>query len=160
MKAAWIIGTLWLAAICTTAAGAEPKPAQPPAALPAGKSGAAADQTPVLNQVAGLLDQNRTDEAAALLETLPQAGSASVPLKDYLCARLAFARGQYTETLNALARAQMAGRPGDEWLPAAIFLEGMVYKKTGPATAAASAAEELKRGWPDSEWSRRAAELN
>jgi hypothetical protein len=75
-------------------------------------------------------------------------------------ARLAFEREQYTEALQHLAQGSLAHSRDAEWTPAAVFLEGTIYKKTGQAEAAAYAAEELALGWPESIWSRRAAELN
>ncbi|HNX53056.1 MAG TPA: hypothetical protein PKI68_04860 [Pontiellaceae bacterium] len=159
MKRILIIGIVGLSAVCAVSSGAEvPAAVHTPAALPAGKGAGSPEQTAVLNQVLGLLDQSRTDDAAALLEKVPQADAFS-PMKEYLQARLAFERGQYTEALQHLAQVENFGGRDSEWLPASVFLEGMVYKKTGQTEAAAFTAQELVLGWPESVWSRRAAEL-
>jgi hypothetical protein len=82
-------------------------------------------------------------EAAALFET----------------ARQAVDQGQYKEALETLAQISVFHSRDPEWVPAAVFYEGLVYKQTGHPEAARHAAEELLLGWPDSAWSRRAGEL-
>lgn len=160
MKRTLIIGIAGLSAAWAVSAGAEVAAAvHTPAALPAAKNAGSPEQTAVLNQVLGLLDQNRTDDAAVLLETVLKTDSAVSPMKEYLQARLAFAREQYTVALQHLAQVENFGGRDSEWLPASVFLEGMVYKKTGQTEAAAFAAQELVLGWPESVWSRRAEEL-
>lgn len=136
MRGMHIIGMIGLAACTAFAAG--------PAAL---------------DQTLKLLDQNRTEEAAVLFETVRNTEAGSSTMGKYLSARLDFERGQYTEALQQLAQVMISGERNSEWLPAAVFLEGMIYKKNGQAEAAACAAEELTLGWPESIWSRRAAEL-
>ena len=159
MKRILIIGIVGLSAAWAVSAGAEVPATVHTPAVPAGKGAGSPEQTVVLNQVLGLLDQNRADDAAALLETVPKTDNAFSPMKEYLQARLAFERGQYTEALQHLAQVENFGGRDSEWLPASVFLEGMVYKKTGQTEAATFAAQELVLGWPESVWSRRAEEL-
>jgi hypothetical protein len=74
-------------------------------------------------------------------------------------ARLAVEQGQFTEALQNLAQITIVHSRDGEWVPAALFYEGVVYKKTGQPEAAAYVAEELTVGWPTSDWSRRTEEL-
>jgi tetratricopeptide (TPR) repeat protein len=106
-----------------------------------------------------LLEQNRLDEAATLLASLENKEGIAHGITGYARARLAFERGQYTEALQHLAQIQGFNNRNSEELPAAVFLEGMIYKKNGQTNAAAFAAEELMLGWPESVWSRRTEEL-
>lgn len=133
----------------------------------------AAPETPVAvtNQVAvqvvefpesaflSLLDQNKFDEAETFLTSLDgKEGLAPVAI-EYARARLAFGREQYTEALQHLAQISLLHGRDAELTPAAVFLEGQIYKKTGQTNAVAYVAKELTLGWPGSMWSRRAAEL-
>jgi hypothetical protein len=106
-----------------------------------------------------LLEQNRTDEFSAQLALLENKDGISPVMIEYARARAAFAREQYTDTLRHLAQVMLAHGRDSEWTPAALVLERMVYSKTGEAEAAGSVADELRLGWPDSGWSRRAGEL-
>jgi hypothetical protein len=86
-----------------------------------------------------------------------QAGTeASVLLES---ARMAVEQGRYKEALQDLAQITIGRSRDGDWIPAALFYEGMVYKQTGRPEAAAYVAEELTVGWPSSDWSRRAEEL-
>jgi hypothetical protein len=145
-----IIGTVILA-VCPVLAAPEIPAAEAAGSLP--------KPPPVLHQIFGLMEQNRMEEASVLLETVRDSVSGFSPMKEYLSARLAFERGQYTEALQHLAQAENSGGRDSEWLPASVFLEGMIYKKNGQPEAAAYAAEELRLGWPGSVWSRRTEEL-
>ncbi len=112
-----------------------------------------------LRQVLGLMDQNRMNEAFALLETVPKSENNGLPLQNYLFARRSYERGEYTTALQYLAQVTTSFDRNSEWLPAALFLEGMVYRKNGQAEAVTYVAKELVLGWPESDWSRRAEEL-
>ncbi len=85
--------------------------------------------------------------------------AAAFPEEQFQLAQIAFDRGEYTEALQHLAQVSLTHSRDSERMPAAVFLEGMIYKKTGQTNAAAYVAEELTLGWPESVWSRRAAEL-
>jgi hypothetical protein len=86
-----------------------------------------------------------------------QAGTEASVL--FESARLAVEQGHYKEALQDLAQITIGHSRDGEWMPAALFYEGMVYKQTGRPEAAAYVAEELTVGWPASDWSRRAEEL-
>ena len=107
----------------------------------------------------GLLEQNRLDEASARLAVLETGNRIPPFMIEYVRARIAFDRKQYTEALQYLANVTLAHSRDSEWTPAGVFLEGMIYKKTGQTETVAYVAEELTLGWPESIWSRRAAEL-
>lgn len=94
------------------------------------------------------------------LETNAAAQTTVFPEEQFHLAQTAFNHGEYTEALQHLAQVSLAHRRDSEVTPAAVFLEGMIYKKTGQTNAAAYVAEELTLGWPESVWSRRAAELS
>ncbi len=157
MKGISFIGIITFAAACAVFAATNiPQSVSSPAAAVQAVS---EPQPEVLHQVLGLVDQNRLDEASVLFETVRNTAGTS-PMGKYLVARLAFERGQYTEALQHLSQVMLSGGRNSEWLPAAVFLEGMIYKKNGQPEAAAYAAEELVLGWPESVWARRRAELN
>jgi hypothetical protein len=92
---------------------------------------------------------------AVLALIFPALSGAQIPPE----AQLAFERGQYTEALQQLVPVMVTADRNAEWFPAALFLEGLIYQKTGQTEAAAYTADELSLGWPDSVWGRRAAEL-
>jgi Flp pilus assembly protein TadD len=89
-----------------------------------------------------------------------QTAVAVLPEKQLELARIAFDRGEYTEALQHLAQVALTNSRDFDQMPDAVFLEGLIYQKTGQTEAAAYVADELKFGWPESVWSRRAAELN
>ncbi len=161
MKGVRIIGIIGLAAVCAVPARSEETvPAARVPETPLVKSeGRSAEQPAILYQVAGLIDQNRTDEALALFETARKTDKASPAMLEYLSARLAMAKGQYTEALQHLAQVTVVYSRDTEWAPAALFYEGLIYKQTGHPEAARQTAEELLLGWPESDWIRRAEEL-
>jgi len=104
------------------------------------------------------IGQGRTEEAQKQMDALEQAGLRS-PALNYLRARAAAAQGRDKEALQHLAQVALSGSRDPEWTPAAILLEGEIYKRTGPGEAAAYAAAELKERYPGGYWSRRAEEL-
>jgi len=85
--------------------------------------------------------------------------AAVFPEEQFQRAQAAYDQGEYTEALQQLAQVSLAHSRDSAKTPSAVFLEGMIYKKTGQTNAAAYVAEELTLGWPESVWSRRAAEL-
>lgn len=117
------------------------------------------DPAAQLYVVLALIEQGRPDESEVLLSALETSRDVPPVMLAYVRARLAFSREQYKEALQYIAQVEVLHSRDREWDPAARFLEGMIYVKTGRAQAAADVAEELMLGWPDSLWSRRAAEL-
>jgi tetratricopeptide (TPR) repeat protein len=104
------------------------------------------------------IGQGRTEEAQQQLAALEQAGPRSAALY-YLLATAAAAQGQDKEALQHLAQIALSGGRDAEWTPAAILLEGGIYKRNGQDKAAAYAAAELTERYPGGYWSRRAEEL-
>lgn len=107
-------------------------------------------------EILTLIEENRIAEAKKVFEALKPADSAAA---EFIRARLSVAGGDDKAALQYLARLQAFYYREAEWLPPAVFLAGQIYKKDGQIGAAAYAAEELTRSWPESIWSRRAAEL-
>ena len=103
------------------------------------------------------IGQNRPDESERLLASLDLPDGR--PVTAYVHAQAAFAQEQYKEALQHLAQVALAGSRDSEWTPASIWLEGLIYKKTGQDEAAAYAARELTERYPGGYWSRRAEEL-
>jgi len=155
MKGVSLIGIVSLAFACAVSALAEVQtPAvRTPETLRTEKKNSPAEQPALLRQILGLIDQNRIDEASTLFETARKMDKASPPMLEYLHARLAIARESYTEALQHLAQISVFYSRDPEWAPAAVFFEGLVYKRTGQAEAARQAAGDLLLGWPESEWS-------
>jgi len=107
----------------------------------------------------GLIVQGRLEDAEIILKAIANRTDVSPVMLEYARARLAFSREQYKEALQYVAQADLLHRRDAEWEPATLFLAGLIYVKTGRTEAASYVAEELTLGWPDSIWSRRAAEL-
>ncbi|MFA7369618.1 MAG: hypothetical protein WC334_08255 [Kiritimatiellales bacterium] len=160
MKVICVIGIVGLAA-----AGAFTVRAEVPSAVSAvrvpdvEKENIPAAQTAVLRQIIGLIDQNRTDEAATLFASLQKKDEPASPIQEFVSARLDIAQGRYTEALQRLAQIAVFHNRDAEWAPAALFFEGLVYKQTGHPETARQVSEDLLLGWPESAWSRRADEL-
>jgi hypothetical protein len=106
-----------------------------------------------------VIEQGRLDEASAQIAQLEKQLGITTVMGEYARARIAFAREQYVEALQHLAQGKLAHSRNAEWTTASLFLEGMIYNKTGRAEAAAYVADELGIGWPESIWARRLAEL-
>ena len=80
-------------------------------------------------------------------------------MAEFVRGRIAIAEKKYPEALQHFSNVIVFHSRDPEWMPAATFYEGVVYKKTGYLTAASNIVEELKLAYPDTVWSRRAAEL-
>ena len=104
------------------------------------------------------IGQGRTGEAQQQIDALERAGLRA-PALHYLRARAAAAQGQDKEALQHLAQVALSGSRDAEWTPAAILLEGGIYKRNGQDEAAKFAAAELTERYPGGYWSRRAEDL-
>ena len=80
-------------------------------------------------------------------------------MSEYIKARLAADRQDYTSALQHLANIVAFYNRDPEWLPAATFFEGTIYKNTGYRNSADNIAEELKRNYPEKYWGIRAEQL-
>lgn len=112
-----------------------------------------------LYEILALIEEGQVQHAAGLFGQLKEPGKISGPMAEYIKARLAVSEQDYKKALQHLAAVIVFHSRDPEWLPAATFLEGTVYKKTEHADAAANIAEELKRAYSGTYWGLRAEEL-
>lgn len=100
---------------------------------------------------------------AKVLEEFEKIGNAqdtSAAMTEYIYGRLALEDLQYEQALQRFSKVLVYYRRDPEWVPAATFQEGTVYKWGGDFDAMSDVRKELKLAYPDSYWSERAAELN
>ena len=112
-----------------------------------------------LKAVLALIDQNKPAEAARAFVAVKSPDARSPAMAEFVRGRIAIAEKKYPEALQHFSNVIVFHSRDPEWMPAATFYEGVVYKKTGYLTAASNIVEELKLAYPDTVWSRRAAEL-
>lgn len=112
-----------------------------------------------LYEILVLIEEGQVQNAAGLFAQIRDPEKISVPMSEYIKARLAVSGQDYRKALQHLAAVIVFHSRDPEWLPAATFLEGTVYKKTEHADAAANIAEELRRAYPGTYWGLRAEEL-
>jgi hypothetical protein len=112
-----------------------------------------------LYQVLSLIEEGQAKEAVGLFQQIKDPEKISVPMTEYIKARLAVSEQDYNKALQHLASIVVFHSRDPEWMPAATFLEGMIYKRTGHADAAVNLVEELKRAYPETYWGVRAEEL-
>jgi len=114
-----------------------------------------------LYHILTILEQGKTEEAATLFQTLEKKEKLSATaMPEYIRGRLSFSAKKYKTALKYFSNVVVFHSRDLEWMPAATFYEGMVYKKTGYLVAAGHVADELKMVYPDTYWSRRASELD
>jgi tetratricopeptide (TPR) repeat protein len=106
-----------------------------------------------------LIERNRADEAAGMFKNRRNPDDGSASMSEYIRGRLAMNKREYEAALQHFANILIRYRHDPEWMPAATFAEGDIYKKTGYLEAAANVAGELMITYPDTYWGRRAAEL-
>jgi tetratricopeptide (TPR) repeat protein len=112
-----------------------------------------------LYQILSLIEEGQAKEAEALFRQIKDPEKISAPMTEYIQAKLAVSEQDYNKALQHLARVVVFHSRDPEWMPAAAFLEGTIYKKTGRADAAAHIVEELKRAYPETYWGVRAEDL-
>jgi len=112
-----------------------------------------------LYQILSLIEEGQANEASGLFRQIKDPEKISAPMTEYIKARLAMSEQDYNKALQHLAGIVVFHSRDPEWMPAAAFLEGMIYKRTGHADAAVSIVEELKRAYPETYWGVRAEEL-
>ncbi len=112
-----------------------------------------------LEAVLALIDQKQPAEAARAFAALKNPEATSPALTEIVRGRLAMTEKKYPEALQHFSNVIVFHSRDPEWMPAATFYEGVVYKRTGYLVAALNIAEELELAYPDTDWSRRAAEL-
>ena len=112
-----------------------------------------------LDSVLKLIEGNQPAEAARAFAALENPDARSPAMAEFIRGRMALAEKKYPEALQHFSNVVVFHSRDPEWMPAATFYEGVVYKKTGYLAAASNIVEELKLAYPDTVWSRRATEL-
>lgn len=103
--------------------------------------------------------EGNSSAAAEAFRVTADPEKISAPMSRYIQARLSCDAEDYKQALQQIAQVIVYYGRDPEWLPAATFLEGLVYQKTGKAEAMENVAEELKRAYPSTYWGLRAGEL-
>jgi tetratricopeptide (TPR) repeat protein len=116
--------------------------------------------------VAGLYDvlimmEERTPvaEVSAEFDQIKNPEQISSVMSEYILGRMAIEAREYETALKHFSKILVFNSRDPEWVPAATFQEGLIYKKTGYLEAASNVASELRIGYPDSFWGRRADDL-
>jgi TolA-binding protein len=112
-----------------------------------------------LKAVLMLIEKDQPAEAARALAAVNSPDAEAPAMTEFVRGRLSLAEKKYPEALQHFSNVIVFHSRDPEWMPAATFYEGAVYKRTGYTEAAANIAEELEMAYPDTVWSRRAAEL-
>lgn len=100
-------------------------------------------------EILTVIEDNRIAEATKAFEALNPADTAAA---EFIRARLAAAGGNNKTALQHLARLQAFHYREQEWMPGALFYEGLVSKQADMPEAAGFAALELKTLYPASRW--------
>ncbi len=122
-------------------------------------TGLAQAQSPELAAVLKLIDGNQVAEASRAFAALKNPDALSPAMAEFVRGRLSLAEKKYPAALQHFSNVIVFHSRDLEWMPAATFYEGIVYKRTGYLAAASNIVAELEMAYPGSEWSRRAAEL-
>ncbi len=112
-----------------------------------------------LEAVLALIDKNQPAEASRIFSALKNPDVPSPAMAEFVRGRIALAEKKYPVALQHFSNVIVFHSRDPEWMPAATFYEGVVYKRTGYLTAASNIIEELKLAYPGTVWSRRAVEL-
>ncbi|NOU35680.1 MAG: hypothetical protein HOO88_02755 [Kiritimatiellaceae bacterium] len=106
-------------------------------------------------EIISLIEANRIAEAAKMFDAAKMSDKAAA---EFILARLSASRSDYKEALQHLARLQIFYYREKEWMPCALFYEGLVSKQAELPTASAAAVQELETLYPASRWCRIAKE--
>ncbi len=112
-----------------------------------------------LYEVLALIEEDKSAEAATAFAAVNNPEADFPAMTELIRGRLAMAEKKYPAALQHFSNVIVFHSRDAEWMPAATFYEGKVYRKTGYLVAALNIAEELELAYPDTVWSRRAAEL-
>lgn len=113
-----------------------------------------------LYNVAIMLEQEQpAEEVSAAFDKIQNPDATSGAIAEYIRGRLAVSARQYESALQHFSNVLVVYSRDREWVPAATFQEGLIYKRTGYLESAENVAKELKIAYPDGSWSRRAGEL-
>ena len=100
-------------------------------------------------EILALIDENRIAEATKAFNALRPPENAAA---EFIRARLAAAGGDYKGALQHLARLQAFHYREQEWIPGALFYEGLVSKQVDMPEASGFAVRELQTLYPASRW--------
>ena len=100
-------------------------------------------------EILTLIEDNRIAEATKAFEALKPTDSAAA---DFIRARLSVAGGENKAALQHLAHLQAFHYREQEWMPGALFYEGLVSKQADMPEAAGFAVRELETLYPASRW--------
>ena len=106
-----------------------------------------------------LIDEGRSGDAAIKLAETGAPESVSPAMTEVIRARLMMEQKNWPQALQHVANVAAFYSRDPEWMPAAAFYEGSIYKRTGYLQAASNIVAELEMTYPEGWWSRRAAEL-
>jgi hypothetical protein len=106
-------------------------------------------------EILSLIEGNRIAEAAKLFEASKMTDKAAA---EFILARLSASRSDYKDALQHLARLQIFYYREKEWMPCALFYEGLVSKQAELPAASAAAVQELETLYPAGRWCRMAKE--
>jgi tetratricopeptide (TPR) repeat protein len=114
-----------------------------------------------LYEVLAMVEEGRAiGDVRAMFEETENPEAVSGAMTEYIRGRLALEDTNYDQALQHFARVLVYYRRDLEWVPAATFQEGSIYKWGGEYDALSEIRKELKLAYPDSYWGERAAELN
>jgi TolA-binding protein len=106
-----------------------------------------------------LMEQDQFDQAAAAFSQIQSPDDVSAPMSEYIRGRLAMNIREYETALQHFSNILARYSRDPEWVPAATFSEGRIYKRTGYLEAASNVVDELTVAYPDAWWGRQAGEL-
>lgn len=112
-----------------------------------------------LYNILTLIEKKKLDQAADKWAAIQKIESRSSAMNEFVSGRLAMASREYEPALKHFSNVIIYYSRDPEWLPAATFYEGLIYKKTGYVDAAENIAEELKTVYPDAYWGERAKDI-
>lgn len=113
-----------------------------------------------LYRVLIMMEQGKSDDAVAqAFSDIRNPEKISGAITEYIGGRLAMDKRQYESALQHFSNVLVFYDRDPEWVPAATFQEGLVYKKTGYLESAANIVKEFKIAYPEGYWSIRADEL-
>jgi len=100
------------------------------------------------------------DQIRTALGEIENPEEASGAMVEYIEGRLALEDTNYDQALQHFSRVLVYYRRDPEWVPAATFQEGLIYRSGGEYDAMSEVRKELKLAYPNRYWGERAEELN
>lgn len=107
-----------------------------------------------------LEEQQPVEDIRTALGKIENPEEISGAMVEYIRGRLALEDTKYDQALQHFARVLVYYRRDPEWVPAATFQEGTIYRSGGEYDKMSAVRKELKLAYPDRYWGERATELN